>query len=457
MAKFPGIIDQIRIKGTSSSEQLLATQALNYLNRRAFYGLGAEDVFADPSRSVVALPYNGSMARNVATVIDMATRAYAPAGVTKIVESLSGTSGGTAIITVDGKVSVFASAEGIMRTDCTIRGSNGKASTARITMSVQGGIDADALYLNPFRKDSAHHRPIGTGATYAGLTHAAMVSWNTKSTMVINVGMPYGTYIVKGNPSDPLQTIKGTGFGLPTQLRLPVGFDPGAVAGSDSVVSYFNPVDFTIHDLWRFEVKSDGYYAGIHRTYAGEQLGHPTSVGERLGVSASGVGLTFCLLRGAEINTAGTAIRHALQMVMPGSGVNSMLAKTTLLPAASIDGFCVSDPTNNCLGDIPYGGLFAIPPVSKGGPDLTTLSLSEPGLRLAQAFRDYGVYAVDTGGNVALRADQSVSSTIRTQLVSSDLPKLYGHMRFITNSAWTAGQTCVGGGTPLAVNSGYDV
>lgn len=319
-----------------------------------------------------------------------------------------------------------------------------------------GFIAADSLFANPFNRYSAHHLPIGTGATYAAASHPAMVSWVKKSTMVVNVGMPFGTYVVQGKSTDPLQTIKGTGFGLPTSIRLPIGFDPGAVAGSDSVVSYWNPDTGRIHDLWRFEVRADGFYAGINRTYNADELGHPDEVGERLGVSAAGVGMSFCLLRGAEINISGTAIKHALQMVMPNTGANSMLSKTTQLPAASIDDFCVTDPTNNCLGNIPYGGLFAIPPVSKGGPDLTTLGLSEAGLRLATCMRDYGIYAVDTGGNVALRADQHVSSAIRTQLVSNDLPKIYPVLKYVTNSAWTPGQTCVGGGTPIATNSAFD-
>lgn len=310
------------------------------------------------------------------------------------------------------------------------------------------------LFATPFSRYSAHHLPIGTGATYAAAGHPAMSSWAKRTTMVINVGMPYGTYVVKGNPSDPLQTVKGTGFGLPVTLRLPAGFDPGGVPGADSVVSYWNPDNGLIHDLWRFELEADGLHAAINRSYPAAELGHPDEVGERLGVSAAGVGMAFCLLRGAEINTAGTPINHALQMVMPNTGANSMLSKTTQLPAASIDGFCVTDPTNNCLGNIPYGGLFAIPPVSKGGPNLTTLGLSEAGLRLATCMRDYGVYAVDTGGNVALRADQHVTPAIRTQLVSNDLPKIYPLLKFVTNSAWTPGQTCTGGGTPIAINDG---
>ena len=136
MAKFSGIIDQIRVKGSSSSDQLMATQGLNYMDRKAFYGLGGEDLPADASRSVVALPYNGTMLIGLAVVIDMAARAYAPTGVTKVVESLSNISGGSATITTDGKVNLLASAAGTLRCDCTIRGSNGKASTARMTMLV---------------------------------------------------------------------------------------------------------------------------------------------------------------------------------------------------------------------------------------------------------------------------------------------------------------------------------
>ena len=314
----------------------------------------------------------------------------------------------------------------------------------------------DDLFLNPFNKDSAHHRPIGCGAVYADANHPATRTWNTRSGIGINVGMPFGMYAAKGDPSDPLQTIKGTGYGLPTELRLPVGFDPGAVPGRDSVVSLLTLDNREVHDLWRFEVRADGFHAGINRTYAGDELGHPSRLGERLGVSASGVGLLFGALRGAEINTPGRNIQHALQMVIPGTGSNSMLSKEIRLPAGSMDNFCRDNPTVNCLGNIPYGGLLALPPESKGGPDLNALGLSEPGLRLAEAIRDYGVYAVDTGGAVAIRADQHVSPEVRRQLVSSDLPKIYRHMRLVLNSAWTPGQQAVGGGGQLAPNCAFD-
>ena len=33
------------------------------------------------------------------------------------------------------------------------------------------------LYLNPFSKNSAHHRPIGTGALYAAGNHPSTISW----------------------------------------------------------------------------------------------------------------------------------------------------------------------------------------------------------------------------------------------------------------------------------------
>lgn len=324
-----------------------------------------------------------------------------------------------------------------------------------IRVFVPKGIGPDVLFVNPFNKFSAHHLPIGTGATYGGPSHPANVSFAKRDTAVINVGIPFGTYVVKGNPADPVQTIKGTGFGLPTNIRLPNNFNPGAVPGTDSVISYLNPETGKIHDLWRFEVRADGFYAGINRTYDADALGHPSSAGQRLGVSASGAGMFFGILRGAEINNAGVAIKHALQMVVPNTGSGSMLSKDTQFPAASIDGFCVSDPGSFCLGDIPYGGLFAIPPISKGGPNLATLGLSEAGLRLATCLRDYGIYAVDTGGNVAIRADQFVTPAVRTQLLS-DLSKIYGHLRFVTNSEWSSGLSCIGGGTPIADNSAYE-
>lgn len=125
-----------------------------------------------------------------------------------------------------------------------------------------------------------------------------------------------------------------------------------------------------------------------------------------------------------------------------------------MLPAVSMD-----NGWEDNTGNLPYGSLLAIPPESKGGPDLDTLGLSEPGKRLAEALRDYGLYAIDGGGGAdgtgSIRADQSISAA-NFNALKADIPKFYRHMRRVTNSEWSTGNDPVGGGTPLAPNCAFD-
>jgi hypothetical protein len=129
-----------------------------------------------------------------------------------------------------------------------------------------------------------------------------------------------------------------------------------------------------------------------------------------------------------------------------------MLSKEVVWPATTRDR-SAGDPKQN-LGHIPYGALLAIPTVAKGGPDLDTLGLSEPGKRVAEALRGYGAYVVDGARGVAMRADQFVNPTVHNQL-KADLAKVYKYIRLVKNNA--KDQTASGGGDPIAPNSAFDV
>ena len=120
-------------------------------------------------------------------------------------------------------------------------------------------------------------------------------------------------------------------------------------------------------------------------------------------------------------------------------------------PATGVDG-CVKQ--RGCTsGTIPYGALFAIPPIERGGPDLNTLGLSEPGLRLAKALRDYGNYVQDKGANLTLPADQHVNPTLIPTL-NRDLNIVQPYLRMVTNNL--RDQKASGGGSPRAPNCAYD-
>ena len=160
----------------------------------------------------------------------------------------------------------------------------------------------------------------------------------------------------------------------------------------------------------------------------------------------------FGSLRGHEIETRGFAIGHSLTLALPvRTGNNHMLGKGLMAPAFHRDTAVVQNRPGFGEGSIPYGALLALPP----NVNIDALGLSEPGRRLAQAMRDYGMYVTDmipNGGQPAIQADQHITQATRAQLVQRDIPKIYPHIRMVLNSEWRSGQTAVGGGQPLAPN-----
>ncbi|MBL9204930.1 MAG: hypothetical protein JNN01_07585 [Opitutaceae bacterium] len=190
----------------------------------------------------------------------------------------------------------------------------------------------------------------------------------------------------------------------------------------------------------------------------------------------------FGILRGWEVQAAGHRIGHALQLVLPRTkkvgNLPVMLGREVWWPAVSMDGSGYTHREHN-IGHIPYGSLWALPPVEKGGPDLARLGLSERGMRLAECIRDYGLYVVDGGGATALRADQEFDSELTKEL-KAESAKFYRFIRLVENSVANTGKVVfqvgdaptqptggnnrqiekggfpAGGGTPLAPNTAID-
>lgn len=318
----------------------------------------------------------------------------------------------------------------------------------------------DDLFLNPFNKNSAYHRPIGTGAIYADDTDPATIDWLKADGIAVNADNGWGHKFTRNSVTDPLMTITfdistppgyGNGTGLPVTLRVPPEFDGGGT--SDGAASIYDAATNVIHAFYRLAPPK----AALHYTVNPRGLGHhgpgETETG-RMSTSASGMAQTGNLLRGHEVNTPGFRIQHALNITLPARPKGhcaQMLSKDIIWPASSRDGFA-SNPENN-NGHIPYGGLLAIPPVSKGGPNLDSLGLSEPGRRVAQALRDYGMYVMDTSDCPAMRGDQYINSSV-ILLIKADLKKIYRFIRMVKNTS--SGQVVKGGGEPLAPNCAFD-
>ncbi len=317
------------------------------------------------------------------------------------------------------------------------------------------------LFINPFGAASAHHRPIGAGAEYAGDADPSTASWlqNAGGSIGINVGAPWGVSVTTAGPSDPTLTVDPGPpgcdpiSGLPIAVRFPsegfvtrVKLNPHGC--TDGVVVIYDRVLEVPHQLRQYDWNGGKPVAGQYKTWSISGLGHGTKPGERLGTSASGVAALFGLLRGNEINNPAKKVEHALQMILPSAPNRCamMMGREIVLPATSGDGY-MNKPGYN-LGNIPYGALMALPPPAKGGPNLDALGLTARGKRLAEAVRDYGIYAVDTGACPALRADQYVQNTGE---LKTALSRIYPYIRRVLNND-VLGTPTAGSGAAIAPN-----
>lgn len=313
-------------------------------------------------------------------------------------------------------------------------------------------------FLNPFSKDSAHHRPIGADAVYARTDAPSTRDWLSYKAqqIALNVHNGWGTRVTDVKETDPLVTVRWDnqygGKNLPVTLRVPRGFSGGDTADAGAVV--YDRGTETLHEFYRLHLKGGALTASIHSPVSAKSIGHGgPGLPSRPGVTATGIMYFFGLLRGHETNAPGYRIQHALHIALPRrpDHLAMMLSREIRWPATSGDGSM--NQANNNMGHIPYGALLAIPPVAKGGPDLEALGLSEPGKRVAHALRDYGMYVTDGARNPAMRGDQFVSEAVKAQIMR-DLHTLYRHVRMVENNR--PDQLASGGGAPLAPNCAFD-
>jgi hypothetical protein len=301
-------------------------------------------------------------------------------------------------------------------------------------------------FANPFSKESAHHRPIGSGAVFADRNHPSTISLLKSGFNNINSDNGWGTNIYRSTPADPLKTVTQAGplnSGLPVTLRVPAGASNGS--RTDSVVVIVEGGTGIAHQFYQWRWNNGKPTAGIHRSWDTKGPGH---AGSRVGTSASGVAGMFGLLRGHEVNTPGYKIQHALQIALDAKGACGMMIKNKFVwPAVSTDGFCKD--SQFCDGNIPYGALLALPP----NVNIGSLGLSEPGKRLAEALQNYGTYVVDNSLCPVMRGDQNINGSVRMALIR-DMKKLYPLLRMVLNNS--AGQNASGGGTPRAENCAYN-
>lgn len=310
------------------------------------------------------------------------------------------------------------------------------------------------IFLNPFNHLSPFRRPIGTGAQYAGSTHAMTVAWNRLGFNNISTNTGNGFNVFRNKPSDPIRTINwyggGGGANLPITVRAPVMRNPYPTGTEhDSPTILFDTVGSSragammILEFSRFRGSESPW------TARDCNIINPYGDGRDAGASASDIAGSGLGLYTWELDPDAGPIRKACGITLNAQTSPAQLKAQFVWPAKHIDASCGGGYA--CDGPIPYGTLVALPP----SVNINSLGLTPLGLRLAAMLRDYGWYAVDNGGR-NMRTDQSVPTSVQTDMRNSFV-KLWPLLRAVLNNESTATQpTCSGGGTPIAPNGAYD-
>ncbi|MBK8200619.1 MAG: hypothetical protein IPK75_19970 [Acidobacteria bacterium] len=322
---------------------------------------------------------------------------------------------------------------------------------------------------HPFGEGAARHRPIGGGAEYGTTGHGNYIDLMSapgigisKARGEVNNGLGgagannYGHGWAISNGSDPSVTVvanKNGNLGLPFTLRIPRYFTGGnSNGGADQGVTILDTTTGIVSQFFQFyRINDNNANAAGRRTYSltGRDSAFPWPNGIRISSSASGIAQMAVNLFGFEINPAdGPPIQHPMGLILgrfdaPTHAANQ-LAKVFIWPASSTDTL----NANSNKGSIPYGRLFAIPPVSKGGPNFDSLSFinTPQRRRYAQALREYGLYVVDGGQDNSQRADQYLDGGVRTSIMTMN-SQLKQYLRPVLNN--NAGDATAGGGESI--------
>lgn len=299
-------------------------------------------------------------------------------------------------------------------------------------------------FLNPFSSATAYKRPLGDGAQYAGDSHSYTSAWNANNAgsvvLIQNPGTGYGfgvwdTSSTTGTFSTSVTVDTGKTGAIaaqfPVTVRLPNGFSQtqNGANTTDQNAAFWDGTVF--HDFRGLRTVTVGsaYVARTHYAHDGGAQGHGGAV---LSSSASAMWLEGMVLRGPEWNDPTNRCEHALAISLGSRPAHyaTQLGPTFVWPAVSGS----LDTTN--VGVIPYGQLFAIPPLERGGPDPATLGLGATSdtvaWRLYYVLMWRGMFVTDQSAVPTIRCDQSLLEAVRLELVDA-IHILYPFCRAVTN------------------------
>jgi hypothetical protein len=324
-------------------------------------------------------------------------------------------------------------------------------------------------FYHPYAATSAWNRVIGTEAEYSDDDSPLTTEIRLVPRWGFNTRNGWAVAVAKSNASDPLVTVTCSStnpdrnINFPYQLRIPDHFplSVNVPETSDGQIVIYDETTGHTHEFYKFKWNNGKPTADIHRTDDPDIAnnpakptssktipdqniktgnGHGTNPGNLVGTRAIGSACLAGLIRTFSMTEPDIYPQHALALEL----AYGQLSKTLVQWPATSKDYTAYDNT----GNIPYGALVAIPPVEKGGPDLSTLDLTDAGMRIAKTLVYYGGYVTDRrGNNAGIEGDQYIPTSVTTNVMDDLQHKLIPHLRVITNN--TSTQTFSGGGASL--------
>ena len=491
----------------ASALPVAATEAMTaaLIDPRLVYGIGDANTVAETNRSPVALALKGQTANaGQAKNYTVTGAAWDPNGDTlTVTDAVLITGAGTVSVANATQVrfSPALTAAGTFVVEFGLRDPAGRTSRSRIYGTVAASSSVD-LFLNPFDKDSAHHRPLGANVTYgippgtlnakvANPTYDAGVLGSRGRLALVRTfrvgstkqGQKYLHRVTASHPSREIEWHTdafggGTGDGLPITLKMPA---PGPSSpysddpsGDNEVLLY--PRNGTATDLVdvfpQFNYDSRKGTVGVASARARDTYpiggrdvrnlyNDPNTATAAWGPGAIDWRHPGGFLRGHEVDLTGatpirhllnaTATRHSRQGAAPTQHV---LSKRMAYPAWETDR---PMPSGDNLGDIPYGTIIAVRWEDRDLRDSTTanpvrgvaLNLTPFGKQLFDTFLYFGCCLCDGQGQIVddapvlqLRVDWALArDTAKEAAVEAALAKLLPHLWPVFNPRRHTGET----------------
>lgn len=355
-----------------------------------------------------------------------------------------------------------------------IAGSSTRSESIKLVIVENEQIAENDPFYYPYSPTSAFNRTIGTGAEYSALNSQLTIDIKKVAKWGFNTRNGWSIAVAKSTASDPMVTVTcsstdvNRNVNFPYKMRIPQGFPMSSgvqAETSDGQIAVYDETTGIMHEFYKFKWNNGNPKADIHYTNDPDidlnpanptnikitpdqniitGNGHGSFLGQIVGSRAVGTAGFAGLIRKFELTDPNTYPQHALVVELSYGQLLSVIQ----WPACAKDW---ASSTNT--GSIPYGSLVAIPSQSKGGPDLTTLGLTDAGMRIAKTLVYYGAYVADRRGDGAgIEGDQYIPDAVCVNIVNDIQLKLMKYFRIVTNNLST--QSVSGGGISIFPTTG---